>query len=231
MILLNCLKRLNGVRRLLPMYFPLKSELGKCGKNSILEYPVWFETKNSVFIEENVTIRSFAHFICAPTEKIFIKKYTVLAPSCTIITNSHKSTVGIPQFILAVSHTNDKSADVCIEEDVWVGANVTIMPGVTLGRGCIVGAGAIVTKSVPPYALVAGFPAKIIAKTFSIEDILKHESLLYSPKERFSKEYLEELFEKYYKDKKVYGVSAGISNTIIENINYIKKKRDFIEPF
>lgn len=43
-----------------------------------------------------------------------------------------------------------------------IGTNATILPGVTLGKGCIVGAGAVVTCSVPPFAKVAGVPAKII---------------------------------------------------------------------
>ena len=51
---------------------------------------------------------------------------------------------------------------VTIEDDVWVGANAVILPGVTIGEHCVVAAGAIVTKDVPPHALVAGVPAKVI---------------------------------------------------------------------
>ena len=50
-----------------------------------------------------------------------------------------------------------------LEHDhVWIGAGVTILDGCTIGRGCIVGAGAVVTKSIEPYAIVAGVPAKKI---------------------------------------------------------------------
>ncbi len=51
---------------------------------------------------------------------------------------------------------------VVIEDDVWLGANVFVMPGVTIGRGAIVSAGAVVNKSIPPYALVAGNPARVV---------------------------------------------------------------------
>lgn len=47
-----------------------------------------------------------------------------------------------------------------IEDDVWIGAHCTVLPGVTIGRGAIVGAGAVVTRDVPPFAIVSGIPAR-----------------------------------------------------------------------
>lgn len=49
-----------------------------------------------------------------------------------------------------------------IENDVWIGANVTILPGITIKTGAIIGAGSVVTKDVPQNTIVAGNPAKII---------------------------------------------------------------------
>lgn len=49
-----------------------------------------------------------------------------------------------------------------IGHDVWIGARVTILDGVTIGNGAIIAAGAVVTKDVPPYAIVGGVPARII---------------------------------------------------------------------
>jgi acetyltransferase-like isoleucine patch superfamily enzyme len=53
-------------------------------------------------------------------------------------------------------------ADVCIEDDAWIAAGAIVLKGTTIGHGAIVGAGAVVTRSVPPFTVVAGNPAKII---------------------------------------------------------------------
>jgi len=58
-----------------------------------------------------------------------------------------------------------------IGNDVWIGHCVTIKAGVTIGDGAILGAGSVVTKNVPPYAIVAGVPAKIIRYRFESEII------------------------------------------------------------
>jgi acetyltransferase-like isoleucine patch superfamily enzyme len=52
--------------------------------------------------------------------------------------------------------------DILIEDDVWLGLNVCVMEGVAIGQGAIVGAGAVVTKDIPPYAIAAGVPARVI---------------------------------------------------------------------
>jgi virginiamycin A acetyltransferase len=62
--------------------------------------------------------------------------------------------------------------DTLIGHDVWFGHESTIMPRVTIGNGAIIGAKAVVTKDVPPYAIVAGNPAKVIRERFS-KDITK----------------------------------------------------------
>lgn len=56
---------------------------------------------------------------------------------------------------------------VTVGNDVWIGERVMIMGGINIGDGAVIGAGAIVTKDVPPYAVVAGVPAKVIRYRFS----------------------------------------------------------------
>jgi phosphonate metabolism protein (transferase hexapeptide repeat family) len=59
-----------------------------------------------------------------------------------------------------------RSHKVTLGHDVWIGHGAVILPGVTLGTGAAIGAGAVVSKDVPPYAVVAGVPAKIIRYRF-----------------------------------------------------------------
>ncbi len=60
-----------------------------------------------------------------------------------------------------------------IGNDVWVGAHSMVLTGVTIGHGALIAANSVVTTDVPPYAIVAGSPAKVIAYRFSAEIIEK----------------------------------------------------------
>ncbi len=135
-----------------------------------------------------------------------VKKYSAVAADCLFIPGSHTPTVGLPQF-LSITHINDVETEIVIEEDVWVGSRCTLLNKARVGRGAIVGACSLVNKPVLPYAVVAGVPAKVIAVRFTLEEILKHESILYPPEERLERSYLEALFENEYKDLRTIGTS------------------------
>lgn len=66
--------------------------------------------------------------------------------------------------------------DIVIDDDVWIGYNATILSGVHISQGAVVAAGSVVTKDIPPYAIVGGVPAKVIKYRFSdelINELLK----------------------------------------------------------
>ncbi len=65
----------------------------------------------------------------------------------------------------------EESLPVIIGNDVWVGARAIILDGISVGHGAIIAAGSIVTKNVPPYAIVGGVPARIIRYRFDAREI------------------------------------------------------------
>lgn len=68
-----------------------------------------------------------------------------------------------------ISEQGVSTAPIVIEDDVWVGANAVILAGVTIGKHCVVAAGSVVSRSIPPYSICAGSPARII-KQYDFEN-------------------------------------------------------------
>ena len=209
----------------------LENKLGYKAPNAILELPCVIDSPEGLYLYENTRLRSNCCILNSPERKLIIKKYTAIACGCTFITNGHKSTVSVPHIVLGASHINDKSGDIIIGEDVWIGANCTFMPGVNIGRGAVVGTGALVTKDVPPYAVVVGSPAKIVAKKFDLHDILRHEEHLYMESERLSEEELNKIFTIHFQDKKVFGTNQPLSSDDNLRLQSVKKAFRFVEPF
>ena len=82
---------------------------------------------------------------------------TIFGPRCRIHTSNHR----YEGDMLPYDHVYVVK-DVCIGENVWIGADVSIMPGVSIGEGAVVAACSCVTKDVPPLAVVGGNPARVI---------------------------------------------------------------------
>ena len=143
----------------------------------------------------------------ATRAKIFIGDKTFTGPNVTIMTGDHPYDIK-GAFIadnmknkLATSGVDispyDK--DVRIDEDVWIGCNVTILKGVNIGRGGIIAAGSVVTKSFPAYSIVGGVTSRLLKYRWSIEEIIEHEQLLYPEDKRLSREQL-------VKERNDYGI-------------------------
>lgn len=87
--------------------------------------------------------------------------------------------------------------DIIIDDDVWIGQGATVLSGVHIGQGAIVAAGAVVTKNVPPYAIVGGVPAKVIKYRFEPEMIQKLLQIDYSKLDKdLICSHLDELYDK-----------------------------------
>lgn len=92
-----------------------------------------------------------------------------------------------------VKQTPTPYKQVIIGNDVWIGERAMVMGGIHIGDGAVIAAGAVVTKDVPPYAVVGGVPAKVIKYRFSPEIIEKLEHLKWwTLSENVLKEHIEE---------------------------------------
>jgi virginiamycin A acetyltransferase len=117
-------------------------------------------------------------------DRLIIGKYCSIACGAKFILNSANhsrqslSTYPFPIFfdewslsVQDVTGAWDNKGDIVVGNDVWIGYEAVIMSGVTIGDGAIIGTRAVVTKDVPPYAIVGGVPAKEIRKRFS-DDVI-----------------------------------------------------------
>ncbi|WHH58381.1 DapH/DapD/GlmU-related protein [Petroclostridium sp. X23] len=96
---------------------------------------------------------------CRVQGPVSIGDNVMMGPDVLIYTRNHRiDRTDIPM----IKQGDTEPRPVMIGDDVWIGARAVILPGVTIGRGAVVAAGAIVTKSVAPYTIVGGNPARKI---------------------------------------------------------------------
>lgn len=99
--------------------------------------------------------------------RIKIGNYVMIGPNTTFVAQNHATSDWSSPMIF---NKNYERKNIVVEEDVWIGANVTILAGVTVGRGSVIGAGSVVTKDIEQYSIYAGIPAKKIRDRLSPED-------------------------------------------------------------
>lgn len=111
----------------------------------------------SVFVGDNTHIQAGCHL------KGFLRDLRIganvqFAPHCACSPYEH-SIGDVTRPILAQGI--ESKGDIVIEDDVWLGLGVKVLDGVTIGKGAVIGAGAVVTRSIPPYAIAVGVPARV----------------------------------------------------------------------
>jgi len=112
---------------------------------------------------------------------IFVGAFCSIAPNVTFVGSAHHQTLHHPEAVSAYPFTVLWNVDyfdvpctrgpIYIGNDVWIGWAATIMDGVTIGDGAIIGTGAMVTKDVPPYAIVVGNPGVVKKYRFTPDQI------------------------------------------------------------
>lgn len=180
-----------------------KKDYGYIDKSAVFARPDVCTCPSKIFLYEDTNIYSGSKFIISDAGdggRFIMKRKSGSAQGLTIITGNHSVQVPINSYMKdnILKRNGDVDKDVVIEEDVWLGANVTILSGVTVGRGSIIGAGSVLRKSIPPYSIVYGNPARVVSFVFTPEEIIEHEKILYKEHERYSYKILLKNYNKYY---------------------------------
>lgn len=144
----------------------LRKQLKNAGEAYIDERFTIIGAKNisfgeSIYIGPNATILASN----APLE---IKGHFMAGPGLTIITGDHRTDIRHKYMdeVTPEEKLPENDQSVVVEEDVWCGANVTILKGVTIGKGSIIAAGAVVNKSIGEYEVWGGVPARKLKNRF-----------------------------------------------------------------
>lgn len=154
---------------------------------------------------DNVSVGKYSYgelnvIDCCDSYKLRIGNYVSIARNVTFILNGehyidHISSFPFKAKVLGEQAEAFGKGDIIVDDDVWIGYGAVIMSGVHIGQGAIIAAGAVVTKDVPPYAIVGGTPAKVIKYRFSPEIIEKLIKIDYS---KLDKATIEKNIDKLY---------------------------------
>ncbi len=126
---------------------------------SVLIVSSHYHKDASIKIGNNVKIASYT--LIDYTGKVVIGDNCTISEGVKVYTHRHN----LSEDSLDIHKLEISRIELTIEDYVWIGANALILPSVSyIGKGAIIGAGAVVTKNIEPYAIVAGNPAKKIAR-------------------------------------------------------------------
>ena len=123
----------------------------------------------SLTIGDDVVLTDYIQISCA--HSVTIGNHVLMGQNAFISDNGHGGTDYETLCQPPLSRELSIKGPVVIEDNVWIGRNVTILSGVTIGKGAVIAANSVVNKDVPPYAVAGGVPAKVIKHSASAEVI------------------------------------------------------------
>lgn len=190
------MRPLNFIRKILKVGMFNPRNYGAYGEKVYISSDTVITKPENVYLYGNNGLK--AAVILSNSARFVMKKYAGASYGLKVSTANHARIIGIPwPCVKQDMKPQNSGKDVIVEEDVWMGFNVTLLSGVIVRRGTTVAAGAVVTNSTPPYCIVGGVPAKFIKFYWTIDEIIEHESMLYPEAERYSRTQLENIYKEY----------------------------------
>jgi acetyltransferase-like isoleucine patch superfamily enzyme len=141
----------------------------ECGKNVHLGRHGTIIRPSEIKIGENVYIGEYFNI---SARNLKIGNNIMIGPNVLIECDNH--CYSVPGKTMFSNKDLRAIGSVTVEDDVWIGANVTILPNSIIAEGSVIGAGSIVTKPLPPYSICVGSPCKSIKTRFSSDELRIH---------------------------------------------------------
>ena len=160
-----------------------KPRMGSLGANSRINLPTWIKGHQSIYLGRNVHVWRFSRLTAInarPGQRVItISDDCIIHPSIHISAASSVH-IGCSVLIAANCYITDHdhmwhdidtpairndcviAQQVRICDEVWIGEKVVILKGVTIGANSVIGSGSVVTKSIPPFSVAVGNPARVI---------------------------------------------------------------------
>ena len=188
----------DGFRGLKMMLFcSRRDQFGYIAQSAVIEQPFW-GAKQNIYLYENTCIGAGAK-ILATKGKFILKPNCSASMGLTVVCQNHALYNKVGCYPNCSDWSEEIAADVIVEDDVWLGINVTLSPGTHISRGCVVVAGSVCIKNkeYPPYSIIGGNPATFLKFKFSLEEQLEHERLRFAEKDRIPEDVLRANWEKF----------------------------------
>lgn len=164
-----------SIAQFLPVSYSIGGSFGKwlryrcakilfksCGKNVNIERKAHFGSGRNIVIGNNSGLGEN----CDVPSNIKIGNDVMMGPNCKVLKYNHRfDRLDIP--MNRQGYNSDGNIETIIEDDVWIGINVTMTPGRRIKKGTIIGACCLLCKDFPAYSIVGGNPSKLIKSRIS----------------------------------------------------------------
>jgi len=159
---------MQGIRSLFRLYFEKKKWRAENQHNKTAMGQMFDRTLVHVGKDTYGQLNVINH---SDSYKLNIGNFCSIAPEVLFVVCGEHATNKISTYPFSVRYGGKKyeaisKGNIMIHDDVWIGVRSTILSGVTIGQGAVIAAGSVVTKDIPPYAIAAGVPAKVIRYRF-----------------------------------------------------------------
>ncbi|MDO4320455.1 MAG: sugar O-acetyltransferase [Bacteroidales bacterium] len=134
----------------------MRSLLGATGRVFTIEQPFHCDYGYNIEIGENFYTN--VNCVILDGAKVRFGDNVFVAPNCGFYTAGH------PLDSESRNRGLEYARPITVEDNVWIGAGVSVLPGVTIGHNSVIGAGSVVNRDIPPHSLAAGNPCRVIRK-------------------------------------------------------------------